>query len=111
MQVMSWFFTRRSGIAEDRQGGTDSGTNAGVADRSAPVGMAITTAASRITAAEATAVGTDDRKEVTEGTGVRAVVNGILSTPPIPKTDSGSNAETRHITTEVGWSDIRNGGE
>ena len=44
------------------------------------------------------------------GTGVCAGFKGTLSTLPIPKIDSGSSAETMHITMEVGRAGSREGG-
>ena len=76
-------------------------------DRAAPMDMAITTAAARVTGADATAAGTEERMEATVGTGMCVGIKGTLPTLPIPNTDSVSSAGTRRITTEVGWDDIQ----
>ena len=68
--------------------------------------MYITTAAARVTGAEAT----DYRTEATAGTGVHVGVKGTLPIMTIYKTDRGSSSETRRIMTEVVLSDSREEG-
>ena len=83
---------------KEKTGGTASRADAGVTDRTDPTNMSIAIAATRVTGAEATASGTEDRTEATVGMGVRGF-KGTLSTPPILKKDSGSSSETRPIVT------------
>ena len=116
----SQYFIRGSGRAaaeyfitttQDRPGGIAIRADTIVMDRAAPVGMANITVAARVTGAEDTTAGTEDRTDATAGTGVSAGVKGTLQTLYIPKTDSGSSVETRRIATEVGRADRKEGGE
>ena len=93
----------------DRPVGTAIDADVEVMDRESPINEVAITAAYRVMVTESTVAVTEDRKEATAETEVRAGVKGTHPNPPIPKTERGSSVETRLIVMEVGSYDSRSG--